>query len=388
MIPNPWLVRGGVLLGVAGAILLITTAVNAGAAPTAYAQAGPEGVLMPEVKPIPKVEKPKQEVKLDKKPELYDKIIRFRVPDSEVDPFSFISLSKDVSVRVINVNPITETTRDQRGKSIMLLLDNSYSMVQPSPPSPWNQDWLPAADKDYKRIEAVKALLEILNPEDRVSLATFPRLNPQPGYRIPRVEPPEILKGFGTPMEVLSSLDKLKGNENSGTPLYRIIGNSVEWMEGEKDRPRVAVLLTDGRDTESNSGVPLGLAEKMKNSGITLIAVALGPAPDLEALKQVATEVIPVSESKQLVPTFRRLAENLKTLTIGYDVELEIKRPGKQFDDDENVTIGFRSKKSPKRMTVRVGGDSKPVQSEPVVSGSEKNKSNQPTSPTGDKPTR
>ena len=380
MIPNPWIVRGGVLLGVAMAILLTTVAVNAGAEPTAYAQVGREGVLMPEVKPTPKTLKPKEQVVQNKKPDVYQRIINFRVPDSEVDPFSFISMSKDVSVRVINVKPITETTRDQRGKSIMLLLDNSYSMVQPSPPSPWNNDWLPAADKDYKRIDAVKALLEILSPDDRVALATFPRLNPQPGYRIPRVEPPKVLQEFSTPLDVIAALDQLKGNENSGTPLYRVIGNSVDWMAGEKDRPRVAVLLTDGRDTESNNGVPPGLAEKMKNSGITLIAIALGPAPDLESLKEIATEVIPVSESDQLVPTFRRLAENLKTLTIGYDVELEIKRPGKQFEDDENVKIGFRSNKSPKRLTVRVGGDQQPQQSESVPDKAKTTSSAQTTS--------
>lgn len=357
MIPNPWLVRGGVLLGVAGVILLTTVTVNAGAAPTAYAQASPEGVLMPEVKPIPKTEKPKEIRNETAKPEEFERRIAFRIPDAEIDPLSFLSLTKDVSVHIVNVKPITETTRDARGKSIMLLMDNSYSMVQPSPPSPWNNDWLPAADKDYKRIEAVKALLEILNPEDRVALATFPRINPMPGYRIPRLEPPAVLKDFSKPMDILPVLGELKGNENSGTPLYRVIGNSVDWLSKESEnRPRIAVLLTDGRDTGSGRGIPEGLVEKVKASGITLIAIALGPAPDLEALKLFTPDVIPVSESDQLVPTFRRLAEKLKTINIGYEVELDLKRPGKAFDDDENVVVGFRAGKSPKRMTVRVGG--------------------------------
>ncbi|MFM9871977.1 MAG: vWA domain-containing protein [Fimbriimonadaceae bacterium] len=361
MIPNPWLVRGGVLLGVAGVILLTTVTVNTGAAPTAYAQASPEGVLMPEVKEIPKVEKPQDNEEDTAKPEEFERRIAFRVPDSEIDPLSFLSLTKDVSVHIVNVKPITETTRDARGKSIMLLMDNSYSMVQPSPPSPWNADWLPAADKDYKRIDAVKALLEVLNPEDRVALATFPRINPMPGYRIPRLEPPAILKNFSKPMEILPVLGELKGNENSGTPLYRVIGDSVEWLAKENsDRPKIAVLLTDGRDTGSGRGIPEGLVEKVKASGITLIALALGPAPDLDALKLFATEVIPVSESDQLVPAFRRLAEKLKTINIGYEVELDLKRPGKAFDDDENVVVGFRAKKSPKRMTVRVGGNATP----------------------------
>ncbi len=358
MIPNPWLVRGGVLLGVAGVILLTTVTVNAGAAPTAYAQASPEGVLMPEVKPTPKVEKPSEKIEDVKKPDIYNRRIMFRVPDAEIDPLSFMSLTKDVNVRIINVKPITETTRDSRGKSIMLLLDNSYSMVQPSPPSPWNADWLPAADKDYKRIDAVKALLEILNPEDRVALATFPRINPMPGHRIPRLEPPAVLKDFSKPLNILPVLNELKGNENSGTPLYRVIGDSVDWLANEdENRPRIAVLLTDGRDTGSGRGIPDGLIEKVKASGITLIAIALGPAPDLESLKLFTSEVIPVSESDQLVPTFRRLAEKLKTINIGYEVELELKRPGKAFDDDENVQVGFRAGKSPKRMTLRVGGD-------------------------------
>lgn len=369
MIPNPWLVRGGLLLGVSLAVLGAVGIVNAGAGPTAYSQTGREGVLMPEVKPTPKVEKPKPVVQRTERPEEFERVIRFRVPDSDIDPFSFVSLTKDVGVHVINVKPITETTRDQRGKSIMLLMDNSYSMVQPSPPSPWNDDWLPAADKDYKRIDAVKALLEVLSPDDRVGLATFPRLNPQPGYRIPRVEPPEVLQGFGKPMDVLPKLGGLRGNENSGTPLYRVVSLVIDWMASEKDRPKVAVLLTDGRDTGSDAGMPPDLPQRVKDSGITLIAIALGPAPDLDALKLISTEVIPVAESQQLVPTFKRLAENLKTSTIGYDVEIEVKRPGKAFNDDENVTVGFRSGKSPKRMTVRVGGQLPPPQVEPTSPG-------------------
>lgn len=358
MIPNPWLVRGGVILAVAAVILLSVTAVNAGASPSIYNQAGREGVLMPEVIAKKDSSKTKPEIVREEPKKIYTRKVYFRVPEEEIDRLSFVSLTKDVTIRILDVNPITETTRDERGKSIMLLLDNSYSMVQPSPPSPWNDDWLPAADRDYKRIEAVKALLEVLSGEDRVALATFPRLNPMPGYRIPRVEPPAILKDFGSPITVLPELDKLKSNENSGTPLYRVIGDSVEWMAGEPaDRPKIAVLLTDGRDTESNSGVPPGLAEKVKESGITLITIALGPAPDLDALRTLSTEVISVSESDQLVPTFRRLAEKLKTLTIGWEVNLELKRPGQPFtNDDEEVKIGYRSGKSPKRTDVRVGG--------------------------------
>jgi len=383
MIPNPWLVRGGVLLGVAGVILLTTLTLNAGAAPTAYAQASPEGVLMPEVKVPPKVNKTPEKPVEEAKPENFNRRITFRVPDAEIDPLSFMSLTKDVGVRIINVKPITETTRDSRGKSIMLLLDNSYSMVQPSPPSPWNSDWLPAADKDYRRIDAVKALLEILNPEDRVALATFPRINPMPGYRIPRLEPPAVLKDFSKPMDILPVLGDLKGNENSGTPLYRVIGNSVDWLAKEsEDRPRIAVLLTDGRDTGSDRGIPDGLVEKVKASGITLIAIALGPAPDLDALKLFTSEVIPVSESDQLVPTFRRLAEKLKTINIGYEVELELKRPGRAFEDDENVQVGFRAGKSPKRMTVRVGGQAIPQPTEPTTpEAATKTKKNSPGAP-------
>lgn len=358
MIPNPWLVRGSVILGVAAVILLTVTTVNAGASPSLYNKAGREGVLMPEVIAQKQPPQKTQPVIKDNPQEIFTRKVNFRIPDEEVDRLSFVSMTEGVTLRILDVNPITETTRDERGKSIMLLLDNSYSMVQPSPPSPWNADWLPAADKDYKRIEAVKALLDVLSGEDRVALATFPRLNPMPGYRIPRVEPPAILQNFGPPDAILPELDKLKSNENSGTPLYRVIGEAVDWMSGEgEDRPKIAVLLTDGRDTESNSGTPDGLAEKVEASGITLITIALGPAPDLESLGKLSTEVISVSESDQLVPTFRRLAEKLKTMTIGWDVNIEFKRQGKPFgDDNEQVKVGYRSGKSPKRTDVRIGG--------------------------------
>jgi hypothetical protein len=354
-IPDPWLVRFGAFVAVGSLIFIAVTSLNATGGGGLYTMQGPEGVLMPKVDPPPvAAQKSKPQIQT---PDKFDRIVRFRVPDSEVDPLSFVSLTKGVSATVRNVSPITETTRDQRGKSIVLLMDNSYSMVQVSPVSPWNNKPLPAADREYKRIEAVKALIQVLAPEDRVALAVFPRLNPMPGYRIPRVERPEMIQNFGPPLAIMDSLPKLRGFENSGTPLYRVIGMGLDWLAPEKDRPQVAVVLTDGRDTESTGGIPPDLVEKVKASDVKLIVVALGPAPDLDVLKSLTEDVIPVAESDQLIPTFRRLAEDLKTLTIGHNVEIEIKRDNQAFGDDEEIVMGYRAGKSPKRMTIRIGGE-------------------------------
>ncbi len=354
MLPNPWTVRLGALAAFAIVIFLATSVINLAASPNLYAQPSRTGVLMPKVDYVP----PKKQVRTENRiqtPEKYYRRVNFRVPNAEIDPMSFVSYTPGVQVRIISVNPIKETKHETIDKSILLLLDNSYSMVQPSPPSPWNRDWLPRADPDYQRIDAVKALVEVLGERDRVALATFPRLNPSPGYRIPRVEPPAILKDFGPASAVVPSLEQLRGNENSGTPLYRVLSMAVDWMANEQDRPRFIVMLTDGRDTESSGGAPEGLRAALEQAGIKVIIVALGPAPDLGALNELADELIPVSASNQLAPTFRKLAEKLETFVIGHEVELELIRDNKNFSDGEDVSIGYRAGEVPERMTVRVG---------------------------------
>ncbi len=353
---NPFGVRLVALAVAAGVIILATSTVNLLASSNVYAEPGKAGVLMPEVAAVVQPVQVRPEAPTPEKPDIYEKRMVFRVPDADIQPNSFVSLSNGTTLKILSVKPITATTKDERGKSILLLMDNSYSMVQPSPPSPWNADWLPVADPEYKRIEAVKALVEVLGETDRVALATFPRLNPNPGYRVPRVEPPALMKNFGPPKDIIPELGNLRSRENSGTPLYRVLRLAADWIAVEpKNRARVAVMLTDGRDTESESGVPRGLRERIEASGMTLIIIALGPAPDLEVLKTLGDEVIPVSESSQLIPTFRRLAEKLETKTVGYDVELDLVRENKEFVNGEDVVIGFRSGDSPKKMTLKVG---------------------------------
>lgn len=355
MIPNPWAVRVGSLAIFAGVIILASSFINVSASSNVYSVPSEVGVLMPKVDPKPVIQTKK--ITPDKKPppEVFRRKVNFRVPNAEIDPMSFMSLAKGVSVKIVSVKPVKETKHETKDKSILLLMDNSYSMVQPSPPSRWNRDWLPRADAEYKRIDAVNALVEVLGEKDRIGMATFPRLNPEPGYRIPRIEPPAMLKGFGPPKDMSAVLPKLRGNENSGTPLYRCLELGLDWIAKEGDRPKFMVMLTDGRDTTSTSGVPTEIRSKLEKLGIKLIIVALGPAPDLAALRELADEVIPVAESNQLAPTFRRLAEKLETLTIGHDVELELVRKNVGFEDSEEIAIGFRSKGNPERMTVHIG---------------------------------
>ncbi|ARU41473.1 hypothetical protein CCB80_10145 [Armatimonadetes bacterium Uphvl-Ar1] len=80
MIPNPWLVRGGVILGVAAVILLTVTTVNAGASPSIYNQAGREGVLMPEVIAKKDSSKAKPEIVREEPKKIYTRKVNFRVP--------------------------------------------------------------------------------------------------------------------------------------------------------------------------------------------------------------------------------------------------------------------------------------------------------------------
>lgn len=351
---NPWTTRLLALGVFSGFVLLVSLLLNTVAGESIYAEPSGGGVILPAVAKAERrvVEAPKPEAPVEQ--ETYERRLRFRVAKPEVDPASFVSLTRGVTARVVSVRPITQTKRDDRGKSLMLLIDNSYSMIQPSPPSPWNEDWLPRADPEYKRIEAVSAVLDSLGPNDRVALATFPRLNPTPGYRIPRVEPPALMKSFATPGEVKQVVEGLRGRENSGTPLFRSLRLAIQWMAQETDRPRIAIMLTDGRDTESETGVPEGLRDALVAAGIQVIVVALGPAPDLESLRQVADEVIPVSESSMLVPTFRRIAERMETSTIGFDVVLDVLRRDADFAPGENVAVGFRSGERPERISLRV----------------------------------
>lgn len=352
---NPWNVRLIALAVIAGVAFLATSTINVAAQGNVYSTPAPEGVLMPRVETRVVKKEDVADVPKEKVPS-FRRRLKFVVPNAQIDPVSFVSLTKDVGVRIVSVTPIKETKQDDRGKSIMLMIDNSYSMVQPSPPSPWNDNWLPRSDPEYKRIDACEAMLKELSEKDRVALATFPRLNPNPGYRIPRVEPPALLHGFGQPGDILPQLEQMRERENSGTPLYRCMRFGIEWMSAQKDRPKMMVVLTDGRDTTGNGKPSEALRQGLTAANIKVFIVALGPSPDLESLGQVADEVIQVDDSGQLVDAFKKLAARFETLTVGHNVVLDIVRKGEDFIDDEDVVVGFRSDGKPEKMTLKAGG--------------------------------
>ncbi|MDI9641234.1 vWA domain-containing protein [Kamptonema cortianum] len=353
---NPWVVRLTALGGLAGVAFLCSATINLAANPNVYQEPSREGVLMPQAIAKEKLAAPVADQTPSEASEQFQRRLRFRVPSNDIEPMSFVSLSDGTAVQVVSVVPVKETKVDDRGRSVMVLIDNSYSMIQNSPPSPWNRDWLPRSDPEYKRIDAVNALINEMGEKDRMALALFPRLNRMPGRRVPRVEPPALVQNFGPPNALKGILEEMRGKENSGTPLYRVLGMSIGWLSTQGDRSKIVVMLTDGRDTEGDGQAPAGLREQIEAAGIQVFVVALGPAADIEGLSRVADEVLAVQDSSEVVAAFQKLAEKIETLIVGYDVELQISRAERPFEDDEDVQIGFRSKGLPEKMTVRVGG--------------------------------
>lgn len=339
---NPWLTKGGLLLGSLAAIATVASLVNL-SGQSLYDQPAKEGVLMPfvEAKEKPEPEPPKNDEPIKQR-------VRFSVEtNGALDKSSFKSMTDGVDVRLISAQPIKENrkTEAHQPRSVVLLLDNSFSMNQVTPPSLGGGRQLPESDPDYRRLEASTLLLEALNEEsDRVALASFPRRNPFPGQLNMVLMDPEVITEFSPPSFAQSDLESLRGAENSGTPLYRGIDLALSVIEPEDaSRSKIIIALTDGRDTEYMDSVPEGMREAVVASGAKLFVVTLGPTPDLVSLNQVADQVISVANSAQLSEAFLEIAEQFEEVITGYNVEMVMDIPDPKKVASREAEVAYRA---------------------------------------------
>lgn len=350
---HPWLIKLGLLLAFATALFLLATGFNA-SVQTVFKEPAQEGVLMPPVKARPKPPPPVKE----EPDEPLKKRIKFTVTTEDaLNKRSFKSLTDGVDVRLISATPIKETrkTTASKPRSVVLLLDNSFSMNQVTPPSMGGGRQLPESDPNYRRLDASKALLQALNPEDRVALACFPRRNPFPGQLNYVLMDPEIITPWGPAQNALADVESLRGTENSGTPLYRGLDLAARLIKPEDPtRSKIIICLTDGRDTEYMDSVPEGMKETIQESGAKLFVVTLGPTPDLVSLNQISDKVIPVLKSEQLSEAFLQIAEDIEEVITGYKVEMmmEVTHPDRLKSRSADIT--YEAGSTQYRTTVEV----------------------------------
>lgn len=332
---------GVALFGVSGLF-------NAATSPV-YNQTSKAGVLLPNVKPAPPAKRMVRTIEPDK----LTRLVKFRINGTRLDTTTLEPTTFGYTGKVVRDVPVIgKVSNTDKGASLLLLFDNSRSMIENSPPTRVNPRVLPPSDPGYSRLEAAKSLLSNLTGDWHVALATFPRLNPHPGWYEYRIDEPAMLYDFTEPNNVIPHLDELRGSENSGTPLYDGISMALGWIGREEGRTKIILCLTDGRDSTWMYGPPEGLREAVRASGAKLIIVALGTDPDVRILGMVADEVIQTLDSADLVTTFEKLRERIDTNVIAHDVTVELAKDGMAIPNGASIEFEYEVDNETKKVTV------------------------------------
>jgi tight adherence protein C len=145
--------------------------------------------------------------------------------------------------------------------SLVLAIDVSGSMA--------SQDRLPQAR------EAAKTFLNLLRPSDRAAVVSF---NNQVTLR----------QDFTADRRLLArTIDGLTAQGN--TRLYDALSMSVARVKSVRGNGSAVVLLTDGEDTESASGVEEGIATAAQ-AGVQVYTIGLGQEVKADVLQRIAQE--------------------------------------------------------------------------------------------------
>lgn len=299
-----------------------------------YQQTSGEGVLLPEVPvrvdPISK-----------DKPLKHTSLVTLSIPTSEpIDPKTIQVTTPGMSLEDAQLHPIFDFRKSSNPKprSVVVLLDNSLSMVIPN-------NGNPASDPEYKRIEAVKSLLYALPKNDRVFVSCFPCRQSVDNQRqdIHAKRPFELLTEGASPSDAAPALEKLRGEENGSTPLYRAISQCANvFAREDPSRQRVLVLLTDGMDTDQDpNGLDQAVADIHK-SGCQVYAIGLGPGSDMHVLRQLSSFVQRAEDDESLSRTFRQIVLQMSKQLTQVDMDLVVGRTGKGIQSGESVEVNYR----------------------------------------------
>ena len=91
-----------------------------------------------------------------------------------------------------------------------------------------------------------------------------------------------------TLVEVMSEVDGIKyPNEGTNTGKALLKANEALFaVSARSGVPNIACVLTDGK-SKDNIGTP---AQKLRDSGVTVISIGMGTDYDLEQLREIATD--------------------------------------------------------------------------------------------------
>jgi tight adherence protein B len=191
-------------------------------------------------------------------------------------------------------------------KSVVLAIDRSHSMAG-------------RALRDA--VASARAFIRARQPGDRVAIVIF-------GSQTRR------LTGFTASSSVADeALRSLKVDGHQGTALYDAISMSALLLAGERNRGRVIVLVTDGRDVSSSSTLQAAV-ESARQAGVSVYPVAILSSqftPD--ALQRIARGTAgiyrSVTSTSSLSSIYTSIADELRrTWQLEY---LTAGRPGESL---------------------------------------------------------
>lgn len=295
-----------------------------------------EGALLPEV--AAKIELPPP-APLPK----HSARVALSVPQvTSVDAGSVRVLTPGYVVDASQSRPVLQYRKPSKPKprSIMLVLDNSMSMVESDGVSP-------PSDPGYLRLNACRRLLASLsNDTDRVSLAVFPcRFSIEiDKSRKPASKPFELLAQGQTPAKVSEMLETLRREENYTTPLYQGIEDGALTLGSEDaGRQRLMVLLTDGKNTWGPPGGLQRAVDAVSKAGVDTYAIALGAEADESTLEQISPHVLRADDASGLDNTFKKVIEQISREVVQVDMDLVVSRRGAPIPSAQPIEIEFRS---------------------------------------------
>jgi hypothetical protein len=307
---------------------------------------GFEGALVPEV--AEEIEPIRGDVK-------HNALVALSVPQvRSIDPGSVRVSTPGYTLEDAQIRPILEYKKNEhpRPKSVLVVLDNSRSMVikytgyrDPS------REVLPS-DPEYRRLDACRLLLESLSQsEDKVAIACFPcrKVTGKQEYTDRAKFPFELVAPWSPPLDAADKLESLREQENGATPLFNSVEEAVKILaKAPAGTQKVLVLLTDGMDTSGPGNRPdmeakYRAVKALRTSGIETYAIGLGHEADIDTLQEMASTVLKADDATALNRTFKQILHQMSREVVQIDVDVTVGHVGKPIPAGQPIEITYRS---------------------------------------------
>lgn len=171
-------------------------------------------------------------------------------------------------------------------------------------------------DPDDYRLDAAKIFCSNLGANNNVALWSFA------GYSY------EQLLAFTTDTaKVISEIEKLRGEEGGGTPLYESQYDAIDFVKSNGTKANRAVLtFTDGEDTNGGK-TSEEVVQQAKDQQVFLYNIGLGDVSTDLLLDQAVTTggaFMYAKDARQLISIFGNLGKLLTNTAIYYQTEWTI----------------------------------------------------------------